>query len=177
MDKSCPLPVYLSWTDYLARTTYGERMKRCYAASKRANRVHRCQWRKPISGRGEFARMMREVIKGPCGCCGNLPGTQCSGEIKLTSRAIWNIIEKARGRCMYCGSLALEGRPSHSATGAPLPWEAVGRRVGSLEHIESFLDGRINRLENLGWACLWCNVHPGARVPNAPDRGGFYPEE
>jgi hypothetical protein len=170
-------PLYVSWADYLARTSYADRMKRCYAASKRANRVHRCLWRRTFEGRDLISRMMRDRIKGPCECCGNLPATECSGEVKITSHDVWALIEKAQGRCIYCGSLAVENRPSHPKTGGPLPWEHAGRRVGSLEHINDYPDGRINYLSNLGWACLWCNVHREARLPLSADHGGYYPPD
>ena len=181
MESSFLAPVFVSWDDYRARTTYAQRMARCHAASKRANRAHRCQWRRDFPpGRGMIAQMtkawMKENIKGPCACCGSLPRTECLGEARLTGSDIWSIIEQAKGCCMYCGSLAIENRPSHATKGSPLPWEHVGRRIGSLEHINPYLDGRINGLANLGWACLWCNVHPEARIWSAADHGGFYPD-
>lgn len=175
MDVAPP-PVYASWVEYLARTTYAERMKRCHSASKRANRAHGCQWRRDFSGRDILSKMMRDKIKGPCACCGALPRKGCLGEVKLKGRDVWSLVERANGRCSYCSSLAVESRPSHPETGAPLAWEHVGRRVGSLEHVISYLDGRINHLSNLRWACLWCNVHPNARVPLAHNHGGYYPE-
>lgn len=182
MDISTPPPVFASWADYLARTTYAQRMARCHAASKRANRAHKCQWCRDFPpGRSMLARAikawMKENIKGPCACCGSLPRTECFGEVRLTGSDIWSIIEKAKGRCMYCGSLAVENRPSHATKGSPLPWEHVGRRIGSLEHINPYLDGRINSLSNLGWACLWCNTHRDERIPLAAGQGGYYPEE
>ena len=174
-------PVYASWDDYLAQTSYAQRMARCHAASKRANRVHRCQWRRPLpKGRGILDRALKDWmatnVSGPCACCGSLPRTDCSGEVRLQGSDVWSIIERAKGRCTYCGSLAVENRPSHEIRGSPLPWEHVGRRIGSLEHLQSFLDGRINALDNLAWACLWCNVHPSARIAGATDHGGFFPK-
>jgi hypothetical protein len=170
-------PLYFSWPDYLARTTRSERMQRCYQAAKRANRVQRCLWRRKPSGSSVniVAAIDNQLIKGPCGCCGSLPGGPCTGENKLSGRDIWMIIEAANGRCMYCRSLAVEGRPSQRGTGAPLSWGHMGRRIGSLEHIGGFLDGRRNHLANLAWACLWCNVHREARRPFSNDAGGFYP--
>lgn len=171
-----PDPVYISWEDYLARTSRSERMKRCYAASKRANRVHRCQWQRKLNPTGQADRYLREAITGPCVCCGSLPEGVCLGTNTITSGNVWSVIEVAKGRCMYCKSLAVEGRPSHPISGGPLPWEHIGRRIGSLEHIHPFLDGRINHLSNLGWACLWCNVHPEARILGASDHGGHHPD-
>lgn len=140
------VPIYMSFADYMARTTNTERMGRCYAASKRANRVHR-------------------------------PLTPTHALPKLTGPGVWGLIEKAKGRCMYCRSLAVERRPSVEGRGYALPWAEIGRRIGSLEHIDPYvIDGTKNALSNLGWACLWCNVHPDQRVPFAADHGGFYPE-
>lgn len=170
-------PRYSSWSDYIARTTYAEKMKRCHAASKRANRVHRCVWPRDFSGADSTTKAWGDRIKGPCVRCGALPKTVCLDEVRLTGAAVWSLIVQAKGRCTYCGSLAVEGRPSHSVTGAPLSWEHIGRRIGSLEHVEPFLDGRINDLSNLRWACLWCNTWPSERTRLAVDHGGFYPTD
>lgn len=172
-----PSPAYSSWADYLAQTTYGERMGRCNAAAKRANRVHVCFWPRKIRARDLATDWLKDRIQGPCECCGVLPQTPCMGSVKLSGRDVWALVENTKGRCMYCHSLAVERRPSAAGRGYPLAWADIGRRIGSLEHINSFLDGRINHPSNLGWACLWCNVHPDQRIPFAHDHGGFYPAE
>lgn len=172
-----PPPVYASWSDYINRTTYSERMGRCNAASKRANRVHRCFWPRNFDERDPASIWFKEKICGSCAHCGALPQTQCLGSNKLSGRDVWSLMEMAKGRCMYCSSLAVERRPSVAGHGYALPWANIGRRIGSLEHIDPFLDGRINHLANLGWSCLWCNVHRDQRVPFAPDHGGYYPGE
>lgn len=176
---ACPAPIYTSWSDYVARTSYGERMKRCYAASKKANR-RRCWLRRKIKGRGVIDQMTKQIQKdaanNPCGCCGSFYGQECLGSpAVLTGAIIWSIIERAKGRCIYCGSLAVEGRPSHSTKGSPLPWADIGRRIGSLEHLNWYADYRVNEAANLAWACLWCNVHQEARIPLATDHGGYHP--
>ena len=135
-------PIFSSWTEYLAGTTYGQRMKRCYAAAKKANRK----------------RLLSPVP-----------------DVHLTAQDVWSVIETAQGRCIHCGSLAVENRPSNPATGAPLAWAQVGRRIGSLEHVKSRFGGGGNGLANLAWACLWCNTWETERRPNSPDHGGFYP--
>lgn len=169
-------PVYASWDDYLGRTTDAERMRRCHAQSKRANRVHRCKWRMKTTAHDFFWSVrMRERFKDPCGHCGSLDGQECVGQVKLIGRDIWGVLERAKGRCTYCNSLAVENRPSHPQKGSPLTWEHMGRRIGSLEHCEAYLDGRMNHPSNLRWACLWCNVHRHARIPGATDHGGFHP--
>jgi len=138
-----PPPVFQSWEDYMARTTLQQRMPRCYAASKKANR------KRLISG-APFTR--------------------------ITAADVWLVIEAARGRCIHCGSLAVESRPS-KANGAPAPWAQVGRRIGSLEHLKARVIGGDNFKENLAWACLWCNTWPNERRRAAEDHGGFYPDD
>ena len=171
------VPKFASWADYLTRTTYAERMKRCHAAAKRANRAHRCKWRQRYVGRDWWSLKMKEEIKKPCECCGSLVGNDCLGEVRLKGNDIWVIIEAAQGRCTYCGSLAIENRPSDAVKGSPLRWHTMGRRIGSLEHVTPYLDGRMNAPSNLRWSCLWCNVHPEARLRGALDHGGYYPAE
>jgi hypothetical protein len=95
---------------------------------------------------------------------------------KVTGRDIWNVIEAAKGRCVYCRSLAVENRPSHPVTGGPLPWAHVGRRIGSLEH-KTVINGSNNQPDNLAWACLWCNTWGSEREPLADIHGGHYPPE
>jgi hypothetical protein len=138
-----PPPLYKSWSDYLNSTTRSERMVRCNAAAKKANRK----------------RLLSAA-----------PQSQLSGT------DVWQVFEDARGRCVHCGSLAVESRPS-GPNGAPVAWAQVGRRIGSLEHPRPRMIGGDNFRENLAWACLWCNTWEGERRPNALDHGGLYPED
>ncbi len=140
---SAPMPIFFSWADYLATTSRSQRMVRCYAAAKKANR--------------------KRLLS-------NAPTKRIVGQ------DVWEIIAASFGRCYHCGSLAVENRPSNPITGAPLPWAAVGRRIGSLEHLKSRFEGGDNDLTNLAWACLWCNTWPGERRPLAADHGGHFPE-
>lgn len=94
--------------------------------------------------------------------------------VRLTPEIVWSVMRSAKGRCRFCGSLAVERRPS-KASGAPAPWESVGRRIGSLEHIRPRVYGGSNARRNLAWCCLWCNTWPGSREPGATDHGGHYP--
>lgn len=137
-----PPPLFRSWSDYLAKTSYAERMGRCHAAAKKAN---------------------RKRLLSP------MPTE------RITGADVWAIIERAGGRCIHCGSLAVEKRPSDPRTGAPVAWAQVGRRIGSLEHLTGRFKGGDNHLWNLAWACLWCNTWPGERHPGATDHGGFHP--
>jgi hypothetical protein len=98
-------------------------------------------------------------------------------KVRITGQQVWAILANARGRCVHCGSLAVEGRPSNPVTGAPVAWAQVGRRIGSLEHVNSRFTGGDNDLANLVWSCLWCNTWPRERRRPATDHGGHYPEE
>ena len=137
-----PPLVFLSWDDYLAKTSIGERMTRCSATAKRANRK----------------RLLSATV-----------------ETRLSGQDVWAILEAAQGRCVHCNSLAVENRPSNPVTGAPAPWDPIGRRIGSLEHIRTRYHGGGNDRENLAWACLWCNTHRRGRRPQATDHGGYHP--
>ncbi|HEV3361660.1 MAG TPA: hypothetical protein VG247_32985 [Pseudonocardiaceae bacterium] len=96
---------------------------------------------------------------------------------RLTGRDVLAVLEDARGRCVHCGSLAVEGRPSNPTTGGPIRWGHVGRRIGSLEHIVSRFTGGTNDPTNLAWSCLWCNTWPQERRAGATDHGGYFPPE
>lgn len=133
-DNIRPPPIFVSWEDYLQRTTLSERMNRCHNAANKANKRQRST----------------VLIK------------------RLKGSDVWKVIEAARGRCVYCGSLAIERCPSGA-------WGLVGRRIGSLEHLNG--DCGDNDPSNLAWACHWCNTKPDERCRNALDHGGFYPSE
>ena len=51
----------------------------------------------------------------------------------------------------------------------------MGRRIGSLEHITSRIEGGGNEAANLAWACLWCNTWTCERRFGATDHGGLHP--
>lgn len=93
--------------------------------------------------------------------------------VKLTAEDVWRVLESYKGHCYYCGSLALENRPS-KPNGSPLPWEHMGRRIGSLEHIERRFSGGENNYDNLAWACLWCNTWEDERKKCTDNHGGLY---
>ncbi len=95
-------------------------------------------------------------------------------DVRLTAIEVWGILEQAEGRCRYCGSLAVERRPS-KPNGAPMPWEAIGRRIGSLDHLDPRFGGGSNQVANLGWACLWCNTWQSERKHGATDHGAISP--
>jgi hypothetical protein len=132
-------PAYVSWQDFLDRTSPADRMAWCRKKAARANRPR--------------------LMSGP-------------PDMKITGADVWTVLEAARGRCEYCGSLAVESRPS-APDGRPLPWAGVGRRIGSLGHRVARYGGGSNAPGNLGWACLWCNTWPSERRPSATDHGGI----
>ena len=137
-----PPPVFVSWEDYLARTSCAQRMKLCQSKARVANR----------------ARLMSSA-----------------SAVKVRGQDVWQILKEAQGRCYHCGSLAVENRPSNPADGAPLLWAQVGRRIGSLEHLQARVGGGDNDRKNLVWACLWCNTWKSERRPQATDHGGHHP--
>jgi hypothetical protein len=67
-----PAPLYLSWTDYLQRTTNSERMKRCYAAAKKANRKRLLSEAPKERLTGQAVWTVFESAKGRCAHCGSL---------------------------------------------------------------------------------------------------------
>lgn len=97
-------------------------------------------------------------------------------DVRIVGSDVWAVLENARGRCEYCGSLAVENRPS-TADGKPIGWAQVGRRIGSLGHRVARFNGGSNAPVNLSWACLWCNTWPDERRPGATDHGGIQPAE
>ena len=134
-------PVYMSWADYLNRTTAQELRRRCGRMAANANR-----W-----------RLMSGVPVD-----------------RITSRDVWAVLADARGRCATCGSLAVEGRPSHP-NGAPAPWDPLGRRVGSLGHRLQRVRGGPNTPDNLIWQCLWCNTWEKDAKQGSTDHQAFRP--
>jgi hypothetical protein len=89
---------------------------------------------------------------------------------RITGSDVWAVLAGAGGRCAHCGSLAVERRPS-GPDGGPLPWEPIGRRIGSLGHRVARLNGGPNTPDNLIWSCLLCNTWPSMRTPEATDYG------
>lgn len=87
---------------------------------------------------------------------------------RLRGSDVWNVMETAQGRCVYCGSLAVERSPGGS-------WGLIGRRIGSLEHLNGNCTD--NDPSNLAWACHWCNTRSDHRHWHALDHGGIYPDD
>jgi hypothetical protein len=102
----------------------------------------------------------------------NRPKMMSNAAEKLTVQEVADVLNAAQGRCVHCGSLAVEGRPS-GPNGVPNPWTNVGRRIGSLEHIVSLSLGGRNHVSNLAWSCLWCNTWTHQRIPGALDHGAI----
>jgi hypothetical protein len=97
---------------------------------------------------------------------------------KITVDTVLNVLLAAKGRCHFCGSLAVENRPS-KPNGSPLPWEHIGRRIGGLGHLKNVLRGGTNTEDNLVWSCILCNTFeaPAVRKMNAQDYGAIKPTD
>jgi hypothetical protein len=67
-----PAPVFATWADYIARTSERERMARCYAAAKKANRKRLLSDAPTtrLSARDVWAVM--QSARGRCAHCGSL---------------------------------------------------------------------------------------------------------
>lgn len=133
-------PLYVSWGDYLEKTTPAQRRTYCAKKAVRANAPR--------------------YLSGPA-------------DVRVTADDIWSVIERRQGRCFYCGSLALEPAPLDPVTKHLSKWAQVGRRIGSLAHVEARILGGSNAVSNLDWACFWCNTWPDERRPGALDHGGI----
>jgi hypothetical protein len=89
-------------------------------------------------------------------------------ETMISADDVLAVLEKARGRCAHCDSLAVERRP-------PGTWGHVGRRIGSLGHRIARFNGGPNTPDNLDWCCMWCNTWPEERIKGATGHGGYFP--
>ena len=67
-----PPPVFLSWDDYLARATCGQRMARCHAAAKKANRKRLLSDAPATRLTGRDVWAIVEAAQGRCAHCGSL---------------------------------------------------------------------------------------------------------
>jgi hypothetical protein len=67
-----PEPTYLSFADYLARTTHAERMVRCHAAAKKANRGRLLSSAPKHRLSGDDVWNVIEAARGRCAHCGSL---------------------------------------------------------------------------------------------------------
>ena len=92
---------------------------------------------------------------------------------RIGTQDVYDILHAAKGRCTHCGSLAVEGAPTHPETRKPMPWGHIGRRIGSLDHTVARIDGGANTVVNLRWSCHWCNTWISERIPGATDHGAI----
>lgn len=92
---------------------------------------------------------------------------------KITKHHVWAVMSASKGRCAYCGSLALEHAPTKKSVRKLDGWAQIGRRIGSLDHVAN----PENHPDNLAWCCYWCNTWPQERRPRSTDHGGHYPKE
>ena len=198
--RPTPPPQFKSWRHYLARTTEAERMAWCAEKAKRANRRDkepyeptipwlankRCEqevqdvlwFQQKLEDLGllpltpDNLRMGVMIIKAE-EAERTVARAASPSKTVITKQQVWAILKAAKGRCAYCGSLAVERGPVNPATSKLAPWAQVGRRIGSLDHVR----GAETRLDNLAWCCNWCNTWPSERRLLATDHGGYYPKD
>jgi hypothetical protein len=126
-----PQPAFASWADYLARTSERQRMARCYAAAKKANRK-RLLSDVPftqLSAQDVWAVM--EAAKGRCAHCGSLavenrpssptgapvPWAQVGRRIGSLEHVRWrygggsNDLSNLAWACLWCNTWPTERRP------------------------------------------------------------------
>src|SRR5262249_2181083 len=135
-----------SWADFLARIPPSRLRQMCHARTKKANNPR--------------------YLQSPTG-----ESVPCGPALRLRAADVWEVMVATRGRCVYCGSLCVETAPYDGPK--KLRWEHVGRRIGSLEHLQPRVFGGGNEKSNLAWACLWCNIHECERRRGATDHGGL----
>jgi 5-methylcytosine-specific restriction endonuclease McrA len=90
--------------------------------------------------------------------------------VTIDGADVFAILLAAHGRCVYCGSLAVETIPG----GKFVPWYWIGRRVGNIDHVQPLGRGGTNKRANLAWACMLCNSGAPERIPGANDRGAVH---
>jgi hypothetical protein len=67
-----PPPAFVSWADFLARTSRSERMARCYAAAKKANRKRLLSDAPNTRLSAQDVWVIMEAAQGRCAHCGSL---------------------------------------------------------------------------------------------------------
>jgi hypothetical protein len=67
-----PPPVYVSWEDFLARTTSAERRRWCAAKAGKANRFRLMSGRPETTLSANDVLVVLEQARGRCACCGSL---------------------------------------------------------------------------------------------------------
>lgn len=137
-----PPPVFLSWADYLARTSRSQRMTRCHAAAKKANqkRLLSDATKFPLKGRDVWAVV--ETARGRCAHCGSLavenrpsnpitgaplPWAQIGRRIGSLEHVRWrfgggdNDLSNLAWACLWCNTWPQERRPQAPDHGGYYP--------------------------------------------------------
>lgn len=102
----------------------------------------------------------------------NAPRRNSTVKIQVSPEQILDIMFAAKGRCIYCDSLCVEKAPV-TKEGKLARWSSVGRRIGTLEHLQERQYRGDNNLENLAWCCYFCNSYPPGRILGAKNHGGI----
>jgi hypothetical protein len=82
-------PVYTSWEDYLSRTTNAQRMKRYYAASKKANRKRLLSATPEHRLTGPLVWKVIETARGRCAHCNSLAVENRPSDTKTGQPLSW----------------------------------------------------------------------------------------
>lgn len=141
---SASAPIYLSWSDYLERTTKTERLRRCYAAAKKANRKRLLSAAPTERMTGHAVWAVLEAAKGRCAHCGSLavesrPSDGRGAPVAWAqvgrrvgsldhARARYaggdNFLENLAWSCLWCNTWPAERRRGATDHGGYFPVEA-----------------------------------------------------
>ena len=139
-----PPPVFSSWADYLQRTTRKERMVRCYAAAKKANRKRLLSSAPSSRLSGSDVWNVIEAARGRCAHCGSLAverrpsapngapiaWAQVGRRIGSLEHVHWrfgggdNDLSNLAWACLWCNTWPAERRPHSLDHGGFYPDEA-----------------------------------------------------
>jgi hypothetical protein len=126
-----PPPVFRSWADYLARTSERERMARCYAAAKTANKKRLLSDAPTTRLTAQDVWAVIEAARGRCAHCGSLavesrpssptgapmPWAQVGRRIGSLEHVRWrcgggdNDLSNLAWACLWCNTWQSERRP------------------------------------------------------------------
>lgn len=136
-----PAPAFLSWTDYLSRTPERDRMARCYAAAKKANRKRLLSETPTVRLTAQDVWAVIQAAKGRCAHCGSLavegrpssptgapfPWAQVGRRIGSLEHARWryggggNDLSNLAWACLWCNTWPSERRPKALDHGGHYP--------------------------------------------------------
>ena len=137
-----PPPVFTSWEDYLVRTSPSQRMGRCYAAAKKANRKRLLSTAPDVHLTRHDVWSVIEAARGRCFHCGSLaveprPSNPVTGapvawaqvgrRIGSLEHVRWrfggggNGVANLAWACLWCNTWEAERRPNATDHGGYHP--------------------------------------------------------